>query len=92
MNDHTEEMSEGVEYQAEPSGFNTGNAVKSDEGTDVIDIATASAAEEKETERAEIQSQIEAYLASGGAIHQIGTDVLADPPKKPTSNYGGQPI
>ena len=39
-----------------------------------------------------LQTDIEAFLARGGEIKTIDTNVLADPPKKPESNYGGQPI
>ncbi len=47
---------------------------------------------EKQTEREELSKQIEAFLASGGKISHIEPNVLADPPKKPSSNYGSQPI
>ena len=46
----------------------------------------------KQVERDEISEQIEAFLASGGKIDYVEPNVLADPPKKPTSNYGSQPI
>lgn len=47
---------------------------------------------EKVLERQRLQSEIEAYLSSGGMIRQIPANMRADPPKKPESNYGGQPI
>lgn len=47
---------------------------------------------EKELERKRLQEEIEAYLTKGGAIRQIPANLRADPPKKPQSNYGGQPI
>lgn len=46
----------------------------------------------KEMERARLQAEMEAFLASGGRINEIPANVVADPPKKPSSNYGGQPI
>ncbi|WP_246434566.1 hypothetical protein [Teredinibacter haidensis] len=46
----------------------------------------------KELERQRLQSEIDAFLAHGGKIDQIPPNVVADPPKKPGSNYGGQPI
>ncbi|MBU2986904.1 hypothetical protein KO528_16180 [Saccharophagus degradans] len=46
----------------------------------------------KEAERARLQAEMEAFLASGGRINEIPANVVADPPKKPTSSYGGQPI
>lgn len=42
--------------------------------------------------RAELEDQVAAFLAKGGQINYVDSDVLADPPKKPTSNYGSQPI
>ncbi|WP_096085569.1 hypothetical protein [Agaribacterium haliotis] len=46
----------------------------------------------KEAERQQIQADIEAFLAGGGKISAVGDDVMADPPKKPESSYGSQPI
>lgn len=42
--------------------------------------------------REAMQADIEAFLARGGKIQQVEEDLLADPPRKPTSNYGSQPI
>lgn len=42
--------------------------------------------------RDELSAQIEAFIASGGAISPIAPNVMADPPKKPTNNYGSRPI
>ena len=42
--------------------------------------------------RDELASQIEAFLARGGAIQEIDPNVTADPPKKPAPDYGGRPI
>ena len=39
-----------------------------------------------------MQAEIEAFLAKGGKIQKIEDNVMADPPKKPTSNYGSRPI
>jgi len=58
-----------------------------------LDTATVSeAARSKELERQRLQDEINQYLASGGKIDRIPANVVADPPKKPESNYGGQPI
>lgn len=42
--------------------------------------------------REAMQAEIEAFLAKGGKIQQIDDNVMTEPPKKPTSNYGSQPI
>lgn len=46
----------------------------------------------REQIRQQLQSDVEAFLASGGKISEVAPNVVADPPKKPQSNYGGQPI
>ncbi len=51
-----------------------------------------SSSNEKMQDRLKLQQEVEAYLASGGEIRQIPANVRADPPKRPESNYGGQPI
>ena len=46
----------------------------------------------KERERQQLQADVEAFLARGGKISTIDANVLADPPRKPESSYGSQPI
>ncbi|MCR6653280.1 MAG: hypothetical protein NVV73_18095 [Cellvibrionaceae bacterium] len=46
----------------------------------------------REALRQQIQSDVEAFLARGGTISEIPPNVVSDPPRKPQSNYGGQPI
>ncbi|MFL0811120.1 MAG: hypothetical protein K6L76_11950 [Agarilytica sp.] len=46
----------------------------------------------KEAERLRIHAEVEAFLAEGGEITTVDTNVMTDPPKRPESNYGGQPI
>ncbi len=58
--------------------------------SDDVDIDMNASA--KDAERKLIQAEIEAFLQQGGRITQVGTDVMKDPPKRPESNYGGQPI
>ncbi|MCV6613576.1 MAG: hypothetical protein OIF35_01280 [Cellvibrionaceae bacterium] len=42
--------------------------------------------------RDELERQVEQFLQQGGEIKKIEPNVMADPPKKPTSNYGSRPI
>ena len=42
--------------------------------------------------RAQLQSEVEAFLARGGVIQQIDSNVTSDPPQKPGNNYGSRPI
>jgi hypothetical protein len=76
-----------------------------DEDTDVVDSDDGPAAASKATEivddfsiaararvRGELEDQVAAFLARGGQINEVPPNVTADPPKKPTSDYGGRPI
>ena len=47
---------------------------------------------DKEAERLRLQADVEAFLARGGKIVEVPSNVIGDPPKKPVSSYGGQPI
>ncbi|WP_226668537.1 hypothetical protein [Microbulbifer aggregans] len=42
--------------------------------------------------RSELSSEVEAFLAGGGAINEIAPEVTADPPRKPQPKYGSRPI
>jgi len=42
--------------------------------------------------RDKVDNEVEKFLNSGGAINEIEANVMADPPRKPTSNYGSRPI
>ena len=46
----------------------------------------------KAEERESLMSDVEKFLAAGGQIEHVDPNVMADPPKKPVSNYGSQPI
>jgi flagellar basal body-associated protein FliL len=46
----------------------------------------------KHNVRQQLDADIEAFLAKGGAISEIDANVTADPPIKPVSKYGGRPI
>ena len=54
--------------------------------------AVKSSSAQKQLEREELSQQIDKFLEAGGKINYIDSHVIADPPKKPISNYGSQPI
>ncbi len=56
-----------------------------------IDVSDGLSAE-RDSMRLKILCDVEDFLAGGGAIREIAPNIVADPPKKPQSNYGGQPI
>jgi 2C-methyl-D-erythritol 2,4-cyclodiphosphate synthase len=47
---------------------------------------------EKMAERDRLNQEVEAFLAIGGEINHVDTDVMADPPKRPENKYGSHPI
>lgn len=63
-------------------------ASKADEIEAIEDFSIAS----RQKAREELEAQIAEFLARGGKINQVDPNVTADPPKKPTSDYGGRPI
>jgi hypothetical protein len=46
----------------------------------------------RETVRHKLNDDVEAFLRQGGRVQVIADNVRADPPKKPTMNYGSAPI
>jgi len=42
--------------------------------------------------RSKVETEIEEFLKNGGSIESIDANVMTDPPRKPTSDYGSQPI
>lgn len=65
-----------------------GSASKVSESEVIEDFSIAS----RQKIRDELESQIAEFLARGGKISEVPANVTADPPKKPTSDYGGRPI
>lgn len=47
---------------------------------------------ERRRAREQLEADVEAFLARGGKIQEVEVNVMADPPRAPQSNYGGQPI
>ncbi|TXR51885.1 hypothetical protein [Reinekea thalattae] len=45
-----------------------------------------------ENVRSAMNSEVEKFLAQGGAVTQVESGYRADPPKKPESKYGSRPI
>jgi hypothetical protein len=97
-----------IDEELEDAGVETeDDADDGDEVLDSDDASFASPAPSKvaETEaledfsiasrqkvRDELEAQIAAFLAKGGKINEVPANVTADPPKKPTPDYGGRPI
>lgn len=48
--------------------------------------------EAKARERERLEQQIAEFMARGGRVQEIDSNVVSDPPKKPDSKYGSRPI
>ena len=65
---------------------------ESSSDADSNDVTGDSSLVAKNREREELSRQVEEFLSRGGKINQIDANVCADPPQKPSSNYGSRPI
>jgi|TARA_Y100000296_G_scaffold27517_1_gene32177 F0F1-type ATP synthase membrane subunit b/b' len=78
------------------------NEEESNEATDEQTAESKEAAAEDDIEygsqaardslRESMAADVEAFLARGGSIQEVAPDVMADPPRKPQTNYGSRPI
>ena len=62
------------------------------DGSDSEVVSRELSTSSKEKMRQRLQADVEAFLKNGGKIQAVSSNVLADPPKKPESKYGGQRI
>ena len=46
----------------------------------------------RENVRQQLSTDIEEFLKQGGSVKRVDNNVRADPPKKPSMNYGSAPI
>ena len=42
--------------------------------------------------RQQLSNDVENFLKNGGSVQRVENNVRADPPKKPSMNYGSAPI
>jgi len=69
------------------SGGGSGAAAKDkDDGADARTVAGRQKVREK------LAKDVEAFLARGGSIQEVDANTTADPPVRPTSEYGSRPI
>jgi len=74
---------------------------KSSKTSQSVDAETAASKDESAEHRSlssrdrireQLDDDIAAFLAQGGAIQAVDPHVTGDPPQKPVSNYGSRPI
>ena len=92
MNEN-ESLDEDIDEDEEVEETTDIKVSKGDDLVDALSVSNSAAAlADKEAERLRLQSDVEAFLARGGKIEEVPTSAIGDPPKKPVSSYGGQPI
>lgn len=77
--------SEPVDYQKKAS-VDLAFIGSKDEVAETRNVAS------RERVRTELETEVEKFLRMGGAIVNVKPNVMADPPRKPESNYGSRPI
>lgn len=93
---HDEELHDD-EFEANEAEDSSDDSDDSDQGkvkadaSDDDDMSVGSAAERARM-RESMEAEVAAFLARGGQIQQIDDNVMADPPRKPQTNYGSRPI
>lgn len=95
MNDEIEIENEEDELEVAEVDGDTGSSTRTGGGegprySDAPVEDTSAAA--REAMRRQLEDDVQAFLARGGRINEIPPNVVSDPPRKPQSNYGGQPI
>ena len=85
---HEESEEQKDEMQASDSDDAESTAEK-DVHEDLV-VSTSSAA--RDEMRQSMEDDVAAFLARGGQITQVDDNVMADPPRKPQTNYGSRPI
>jgi hypothetical protein len=55
-------------------------------------LISQSAMIDKMEARDRLNQEIERFLAVGGTINEVDSDVMTDPPRKPENKYGSHPI
>jgi hypothetical protein len=108
MDDHFEAelpAEEDSDEQADPvarlstkSSKKRGKGAAQDKGIDMDYIGSKEESAETRSVasraklRSKMDSDVESFLKGGGEIQEIEPNVMADPPRKPISNYGSRPI
>ena len=79
------------------AGFSAGaSSASSSSGAVVVkdkdDGADARTVAGRQKVREKLAKDVEAFLARGGRIQEVDANITADPPVRPTSEYGSRPI
>ncbi|MEN0037277.1 MAG: hypothetical protein AAGC78_09420 [Cellvibrio sp.] len=86
--DDADDGDDAVDSDSDGASYASSSSKAAAESEALEDFSIAS----RQKARDELEDQIAAFLARGGKINEVPANVTADPPKKPTPDYGGRPI
>ncbi|MFK4751697.1 MULTISPECIES: hypothetical protein [Oceanospirillaceae] len=84
---HDDETDQDADGDARPQVKKRG-ATKASDQDDSLQVSSTAHNELRDS----LEGDVEAFLSRGGRIQQVDDNVMADPPRKPQSNYGSRPI
>jgi len=87
-----EEMESMDDSDGDDADSGSDNNNDNDEDLAAAAASTNSSLAARNKVRESMAADVEAFLARGGQIKKIDDNVMSDPPRKPTSNYGSRPI
>ncbi|MAD45424.1 MAG: hypothetical protein CMH98_10490 [Oceanospirillaceae bacterium] len=95
MTDEDLEMDEQLQNGSDNESAND-NSDNNDDNSKDEDMVAAdishTSLEARNKLRESMAAEVEAFLSRGGNIQKIDDNVMADPPRKPQTNYGSRPI
>ncbi|MDN3637863.1 hypothetical protein QWY82_03480 [Simiduia curdlanivorans] len=86
--EESSDYSASSEFDSDTDSDDDGPSAAAASDDHLVDYSVKS----REMARQTLNDQIAEFLARGGQINHIDNNVTADPPRKPTSNYGSRPI
>lgn len=90
--DIEESIDEGAEDDGEEELLSSDDASYSAGSKAAAEVIEDFSIASRQKIRDELEEQMAAFLARGGKISEVPANVTADPPKKPSPDYGGRPI
>ena len=83
---------EDADADDEPADSDDAGYTASTKSAAVVEALEDFSIASRQKVRDELEDQVAAFLARGGVISEVPANVTADPPKKPSPDYGGRPI
>lgn len=72
------------------AGFNASSAA--DDAASIQETHDARSVSSRQHIRSQLENDIQNFIARGGSISEVPALTMADPPRRPVSDYGSRPI